>query len=326
MRSVSLAVLAVALAAAGCTCRSTESKGPPQSPPGEDARTLEGRHAADFAPAAHEHPAPPMPPEKDCIVNSTQPQKASLAITGRASVGSLDAAQVTVKGAPVRVRGGRNLVDWGPAAMDFRPRTGGGESVRVRLEPGDAVEGDATFEIESGAGGADVGYGPPVPVSPAQRYAVRAAARRVSGDGTFALAFECLRADRSAIGPCAPAEPVALEAGKWTEVEGAFEGQGDGVGKLPAGTAFVRPGFRANWGGAATGATRVARLEVYELDSPGSCAWRGSSVEEDAPLQARCRATEVAQGLRILRRRDAGPQPADTASTLALEILCCTMR
>ena len=326
MRSITLAVLSVALAA-GCTSRSTEPKGPPPPPPlCEEARTLEGHHAADFAPAAHQHPAPPMPPVKDCIVNTTRPQKASLAITGRASVGSLDAAQVTVNGAPVRIRGGRNLVDWEPAAMDFRARAKGGDSVRVRLEPGDAVEGNATFEIQSAAGGADVGYGPPVPVSPGQRYAVSVAARRVSGDGTFALAFECLKADRSPIGRCAPAEPVSLETGKWTDVEGAFEGQGDGVGKLPAGTAFVRPGFRANWGGAATGATRVARLEIHELDSPGACAWRGSSVEEDAPLQARCRAPEVAQGLRILRRRDASPQPADATSALSLEILCCTLR
>ncbi|HSN90563.1 MAG TPA: hypothetical protein VLS93_04990, partial [Anaeromyxobacteraceae bacterium] len=246
MRSIWLAVLASVLAS-GCTRRSNVPEGPAAPPPlCEEARKLEGRGAADFAPAAHQHPAPPQPPEKDCIVNSARPQKANLAITGRASVGSLDAAQVTVNGAPVRVRGGRNLVDWEPAAMDFRARAGGGDVVRVRLAPDDAVEGNATFEIESGAGGAEVGYGPPVPVSPARRYAVRVAARRVSGDGTFALAFECLRADRSRIGPCAPAGPVSLEGGKWTEVGGAFEGQGDGVGKLPAGTAFVRPGFRAN--------------------------------------------------------------------------------
>jgi hypothetical protein len=243
-------------------------------------------------------------------------------------VGSLEAAQVTVNGAPVRIRGGRNLVDWEPSAMDFRARSRGRAASRVRLEATDAVEGDATFEIASALGGAEVGYGPAIPVSASRRYAVRVAARRVSGDGTFALAFECLRADRSPIGPCPPAEPVALEDGRWTEVTGAFEGQGDGVGRLPAGTAFVRPGFRVNWGGAAAGATRVASLQLYELDAPEACAWRASAgePEAEAPLQARCRATEVAQGLRLLRRPAASGDPADAISALSLEILCCTMR
>ena len=50
------------------------------------------------------------------------------------------------------------------------------------------------------------------------------------------------------------------------------------------------------------------------------------SFEDETPLQARCRATEVAQGLRILRLRDATPQPGDATASLALEILCCTMR
>jgi hypothetical protein len=326
MRPAPLALApALAAVAAALTACSRPAAPPPAAARCEDARTLEGRAASAFAPADHAHPAAPQP---DCILASaTRAQKASLAITGRASVGSLEAAQVTVNGAPVRVRGGRNLVDWERAAMDFRPRRGGSDTVRVRLEPADPVEGDATFEIESGAGGADVGYGAPVAVSPARRYAVRVAARRVSGDGTFALAFECLRADRTSIGACAPAEPVSLERDRWTEVEGAFDGEGEGTGRLPPGTAFVRPGFRANWGDAAPGATRVARLEVYELQAPAACSWRGSSVEEDAPLSARCRPTEVAQGMRMVRRREGvATASADAASSLALEILCCTLR
>jgi hypothetical protein len=325
MRTHTLAPLAVALATAGCRCGSHPPRGEPRALPiCEEARTLEGRRAADFAPADHAHPA--VAPEEGCILDGSEPQEASLAITGPAAVGSLEAAQVTVRGAPVRLRGGRNLVDWGPSPGALRPRAGGRGAVAVRPEPGDPVEGDATFEIESGAGGAEVAYGPPLPVAPSRRYAARVAARRLSGDGAFALAFECLRADRSPIGPCAPAAPVPLGEGRWTEVTGAFEGQGDGVGKLPAGTAFVRPGFRVNWGGATSGATRVAGLELYELEAPEACTWRGSSAGEEAPLQARCRPTEVAQGLRILRRRDAGSPSGDAASSLALEILCCTMR
>lgn len=315
--------LLAAVAALACSRPAPQPTPPP--PLCEEARTLQGKTPADFAPAGHVHPPPPA---KDCILNSTHAQDASLAITGRATVGSLDAAQVTVNGARVRVRGGRNLVDWGSAAMDFRPR--GGSSVRVRLETADALEGDATFEIASAAGGADVGYGAPIPVTAGRRYAVRVAAKRVSGDGSFALAFDCLRGDRSRIGPCSPAEPVSLEAGRWTEVEGAFDGEGEGVGRLPPGTAFVRPGLRANWGNAAPGATRVARLDLYELATPTACAWRGAAVEEDAPLAARCRPTEIAQGMRIQRRREpvaqASAGPADATATLSLEILCCTLR
>jgi hypothetical protein len=320
------ATLVAALSALAACSRPPPAPVAPAGPPPlcEDARHLEGRAADAFASADHGHPAPP---QRDCILASAQrPQKATLAITGRASVGSLDAAQVTVNGAPVRIRGGRNLVDWEPAAMDFRPRGEGSDAVRVRLEAGDAVEGDATFEIESGPGGADVGYGPPVAVSPGRRYAVRVAARRASGGGTFALSFECLRADRTVIGRCAPAEPVALERDRWTEVEGAFEGEGEGTGRLLPGTAFVRPGLRANWGDAAPGATRVARLELYELQAPAACAWRGSAVEEDAPLSARCRATEVAQGMRMVRRKEGVAAASDATAALSLEILCCTLR
>jgi hypothetical protein len=326
--------LRLALVAAVCSACSCPPRpaAPPAPPPGARAPVAEGASAqayapADFARADHVHPP------QDCILAShgPRPQEASLAITGGASVGSLEARSLSVKGTPVRLRGGRSLLDWDAAASGLGPRAPGGPAPRIRLEPGDPVEGDV-LHVESGPGGADVVWGPPVPVSAARRYAARAAARLVSGDGTFALAFECLRADRSSIAPCLPARPAALEEGRWSEIEGSFEGEGEGPGRLPPGTAFVRPGFRANLGSASGGATRVARVELWELETPVACAWRSAAVEEDAPLAARCRPTEVAQGMRIQRRRGpplAAAMPAADAeptASLSLEILCCTLR